>query len=165
MMNEASNEHRWLHRLIGEWTSESECVGGPGEPPMKGHGTESVRALGELWVLCEGRSTLPGCDGEAHTLMTLGFDAAKGGYVGHWVGSMMSWPWIYAGTLDAERRLLTLESEGPDFSGRGGLATYRDAIEFLSDDHRVLTSCVRGADGVWSAPFMTAHFRRKARAS
>lgn len=160
MMTETSNEHRWLHRLIGEWTCESECVTAPGEPPMKGEGSETVRALGELWVLCEGRGTMPG-GGEAHTLMTLGFDATKGGYVGHWVGSMMSWPWSYAGTLDADRRVLTLEAEGPDFSGQGGLATYRDAIEWRSDDHRVLTSCVRGADGRWSEPFMTAHFRRK----
>lgn len=160
MMTEALNEHRWLHKLIGDWTVESECVAGPGEPPMKGEGSESVRALGDLWVLCEGRGTMPG-GGEAHTLMTLGFDAQKGGYVGTWVGSMMSWPWVYAGHLDAAQRVLTLESEGPDFSGLGGLATYRDAIEWLSDDHRVLSSRVRAADGSWSESFMTAHYRRK----
>ncbi len=37
---------------------------------------------------------------------------------------------------------------------------YKDVIEFLSDDHRVLSSQLLGEDGTW-LKFMTAHCRRK----
>jgi hypothetical protein len=40
------------------------------------------------------------------------------------------------------------------------MAQYRDVIELKSDDHRVLTSHIRGDDGTWQA-FMTAHYRRR----
>jgi hypothetical protein len=78
---------------------------------------------------------------------------------------MMTWMWIYEGSLDAAQKVLTLNSEGPQFTPEGNvvegkLAKYRDVIEFKSDDHRVLTSHVLGDDGTWSQ-FMEAHYRRK----
>ncbi|HEY6554735.1 MAG TPA: DUF1579 family protein [Vicinamibacteria bacterium] len=45
-------------------------------------------------------------------------------------------------------------------SGDGTTARYRDAIEIVSDDHRIMTAAVQGEDGSWSQ-FMTAHYRRK----
>ena len=27
-------QHQWLHKLVGEWTYESECHGEPGQPPV-----------------------------------------------------------------------------------------------------------------------------------
>ena len=47
--------------------------------------------------------------------MTLGFDPQKGGYVGTWIGSMTSFLWIYRGTLDRVEKILTLDTEGPNF--------------------------------------------------
>jgi len=55
--------------------------------------------------------------------------------------------------------VLTLDSEGPDFTGEK-TAKYQDSIEFVDDDHRVMTSRVLGDDGDWHH-FMTAHYRRK----
>ncbi len=40
------------------------------------------------------------------------------------------------------------------------MAKYQDIIEFVSDDHRMLKSRLRGPDGNWQN-FMTAHYRRK----
>jgi hypothetical protein len=68
--------------------------------------------------------------------------------------------WVYDGALDAAQRVLTLDTEGPSMTADGRMAKYRDAIEFKSDDHRVLTSHVLGDDGTWRG-FMTAHYRRK----
>ena len=51
--------------------------------------------------------------------MTLGFDPQKGGYVGTWIGSMTSFLWIYRGTLDRAEKILTLDTEGPNFDGEG----------------------------------------------
>lgn len=155
---EPRDEHRWLQRLLGEWTSEADA-GEPGDETKKSRGTESVRALGELWVLAEGQGEMPG-GGAAQMLMTLGYDPDKGKFVGTWVGSMMTNMWVYEGSLDPSGSKLTLETQGPDFGGTGKMAPYRDAIEFLTEDHRTLTSSSQGEDGQW-ATFMTAHYHRK----
>jgi len=76
----------------------------------------------------------------ATTLMTLGYDPAKGRFVGTWIGSMMTHLWVYDGELDPAGRVLTLNSEGPSMTGDGSFAKYQDIVEFMSDDHRVLTA-------------------------
>lgn len=155
-------EHEWLHKLIGDWTSEMDAPAEPGKPADKCRGSERVRSLGGLWVLAEGQGEMPG-GGQATMLMTLGYDPARRRFVGTWVGSMMTHLWIYEGTLDNNRRLLTLESEGPvcDATGASGkLAKYRDVIEIVSDDERRLTSHMLGEDGQWRQ-FMTACYRRR----
>jgi hypothetical protein len=73
---------------------------------------------------------------------------------------MMTYLWVYDGALDAAERVLALDSDGPSMAGDGKMARYRDAIELASDDHRILTASVLGADGIWKQ-FMTAHYRRK----
>lgn len=150
------SQHLWLKKFIGEWTYESEAVMGPDQPVMKSTGTESVRAIGDFWILGEGKGTMP--DGNPATmLLTIGYDPAKGKFVGTWLGSMMAKLWIYEGTLDGNK--LSLHCLGPSFDGDGE-AEYIDATEFVSDEHRILTSSVKGKDGNWTT-FMTAHYRRK----
>ena len=156
---EPQKEHRWLLKLVGEWTYESEGMGAPGEPPHKSTGSERVRPVGELWIVGEGEMEMPG--GETGTsLVTLGYDPEKKRFVGTWLGSMMANLWIYEGALDAAEKVLTLECDGPSFAGNGKMAKYRDAIEVKSDDDRVLTSHVLGDDGKWQQ-FMTMNYRRK----
>lgn len=160
MMNaEPQKEHAWLERLVGEWTYETEAVAEPGKPPERCGGTESVRSLGGLWILAEGRGEMPG-GAPALMLMTLGYDPQRKRFVGTWIGSMMTHLWVYDGALDAAGRVLSLESDGPSMAGDGKMARFRDAIELTSDDHRVLTSSVLGEDGAWRQ-FMTATYRRK----
>lgn len=159
MKVEPVKQHRWLQKLVGDWTTESECSGAPGEPPQKMVGTESVRAIGPVWVVAEGKGEMPG-GGPATMIMTIGYDTVKKRFVGTWIGSMMTHLWIYDGELDAAEKVLTLSSDGPDFTTEGKTAKYRDVIEFISDDHRTLTSHCLGADGKWQQ-FMLAHYRRK----
>ena len=155
---EPQKEHHWLQRLVGEWTYESEARMGPDQPPMKSQGAESVRSLGGLWTLAEGEGQMP--DGDSFTsVMTLGYDPEKKRFVGTWIGSIMTRLWIYDGELDADGRKLSLYSEGPSMSGDGTMAKYRDAIEVVSDDHRIMTSEYQGEDGNWQK-FMTLHYRR-----
>jgi Protein of unknown function (DUF1579) len=73
---------------------------------------------------------------------------------------MMSKLWVYEGELNKERAVLLLDSDGPDMRTAGKMAKYRDAIEFKSDDHRILTSHILGDDGAWH-PFMTVNYHRK----
>lgn len=152
-------EHQWLQKFVGEWTYETEAVMGADQPADKSTGTESVRSLGELWILAEGQGEMPGC-GIATTMMSLGYDPQKQRYVGTWIGSMMTYLWRYDGELDPSEKVLTLNSDGPAMSGEGKLAKYRDVIEFEHNDHRVMTSHLLGDDGQWHR-FMTTHYRRK----
>jgi Protein of unknown function (DUF1579) len=156
---EPQKEHKWLHKLVGEWTFESEAAMEPGKPPEKSGGTESVRSLGGLWVVAEGQGEMPG-GGTGTTVMSLGYDPRKKRYVGTFIGSMMAELWVYEGALDAAQRVLTLDTEGPSMSGDGTITSYKDAIEFKSADHRVLTSHMLGTDGKWHL-IMTANYRRK----
>lgn len=156
---EPQQEHQWLQQLVGDWTFETECVMGPDKPPEKFQGTESVRSLGGLWVLCEGRGEMPG-GGVGTTLLTLGYDPAKKQYLGTFIGSMMTHMWVYEGEVDATGKVLPLNTEGPSFTAEGKMTKYKDTIEIKSADHRVLTSQALGEDGKWHQ-FMTAHYRRK----
>ncbi len=158
MYTEPQKEHQWLDRFIGEWITESECSMGPDQPPAKTKGTEVVRSLGGLWIVAEGEGDMP--DGNpGQTLMTLGFDSQSDRYVGTFLGSMMTHLWIYNGSLDADGKILTLDTEGPNFT-QNSITKYKDIIEFVSNDHRMMTSQILGDDGNW-LQFMTAHYWRK----
>lgn len=160
MQTQPQKDHEWLQQLVGEWASEMSCQMGPDQPPQSSQGTESVRSLGGFWTVGEGQGDAPGC-GPVTSLMTLGFDPAKGKYVGTFVASMMSMIWHYEGSLSDDGKSLVLDTEGPVMTSEGGTAKYQDIITFLTPDHRTLTSRVLGADGQWTE-FMTAHYRRKA---
>lgn len=155
---EPQKEHQWLQRLVGEWTFEAECSMGPDQPPAKSTGTEVVRSLGGLWTIGEGSGEIPG-GGSCQSVMTLGYDPQAKRFVGSFIASVMTNLWIYNGSLDASENVLTLDTEGPNFTD-GAMAKYQDIIELLSDDHRTLSSQMLGEDGQWH-PFMKAHYRRK----
>ena len=91
--------------------------------------------------------------------MTLGYDPVSKRFDGTFVASVMTHLWIYNGSLDADEKVLTLDTEGPSFTGEG-MTKYQDIIEFISDDHRTLSSQAIGPDGQW-VKFMRAHYRRK----
>jgi len=149
-------QHEWLQRLVGEWTCEIEASMEPGKPPQKSKSDERVRSLGGLWVVCEGRGEMPGA-GPVETVMTLGFDPAKGRFVGTFIATMMTNLWIYDGAL--EGNVLTLAAEGPSMSGDGALAKYHDVIELVGSDQRTLSSFQLRDDGT-RQQFMTARYRR-----
>ena len=158
MQAEPQREHRWLEKLVGEWTYETECVMGPDQPPMKAEGRETVRSLGGLWTIAEAEGAMPTGDEPMKSVMTLGFDPASRRFVGTFIASVMAHLWTYDGSLDADEKVLSLNAEGPSCTG-SGTAKYVDRIEFVDDDHRTLTSRVLGEDGNW-VEFMRAEYRR-----
>jgi Protein of unknown function (DUF1579) len=153
MHAEPQQEHRWLQKLVGEWACEGECSMGPDQPAMKITGMEIVRSLGGLWTIGEG-------SGMCQSIMTLGYDPALKRFVGTFVAGEMTNLWVYHGSRDAAGNVLTLDTEGPSFSGDGKMVKYQDIIEFIDDDHRTLSSQAIGPDGKWTQ-FMKAHYRRK----
>ena len=159
MMTEQVEQHQWLKRLVGEWTYVNESSGLPNQPPMKFTGRESVRMLGDLWVLAEMTGTMP--DGGAMTaLMTLGYDPERQAYIGSWIGSPMAHMFVYEGQLSADGLTLPLNTIGPSFTDMSVMANYQDIIAFTKDGKRTLRSQYKNPDGSWTQ-FMQATFTRK----
>lgn len=162
---EPQKQHQWLDKFIGEWHSETEynmesagVASLPGkQSTSKIVGTEVVRSIGGLWIVAEGEGEKPG--GNFRTMMTLGYDPQGDCFVGTFVGSMMTHLWLYKGCLDVNEKMLTLDTEGPNFDNTA-MTNYQDTIEFVSDDYRVMTSQILMNDGKWNH-FMTAHYRRQ----
>jgi hypothetical protein len=167
MTSKPQREHEWLRKLIGEWTvgemwaSGNDEAGEPSENQSSFTGSERVRPLGDLWVICEGQATMP--NGQSmNSIMTLGFDPQKGEFVGTFVASAMTHLWVYErGELSKDERTLSLYAEGPSMApdAKGEMAQYKDVIEFKDDDHRTLTAHVQNEDGTWTQ-FMQALYRR-----
>ena len=151
-------EHKWLRRLAGRWTYKTNDPGQSGQAAHEATGTETVRAIVDVWIVGESQGEMPGA-GAMTSIMTLGYSPDTQRFVGTWIGSMMTHMWVYDGELDASGRVLTLTSEGPSMANDGTMSTYQDVIELKSDDHRTLTSRVRGSDGAWQS-FMSMEFRR-----
>jgi len=147
-------EHEWLAQFVGEWVSGADASGKPSDCPSK----EVGRMIGGIWLLLEGAGEMPGFP-EFRYQMTLGFDAAKGRFVGTWVGSMSGNFWIYDGELDAERGVLTLESEGPAMNDPSRRAKYRDVVTLHSAGHRSLRGMMQNSEGAWEAFMESHHFR------
>ena len=90
--------------------------------------------LGDLWLVGEGQGEMPGGGtghDAAHASASIRRRAA---IVGTWVGSMMHMLWTYDGFLDETGKVLTLESEGPSFSGDGSISKYRDIVSLQGED-------------------------------
>lgn len=156
MKSEPQKEHEWLHQLVGEWTYES-AKSEEGKDAFKG--VETVRSLGGLWVIAEGKGNMPG-GGTAETVMSLGFDPASKRYNGTWIGSMLSYLWVYDGELDAAKRRLTLKCKGPSMAGDGSLVDYEDIIEIVSPNERLLLSRTPDPKAGWNE-FMRITYKRK----
>ncbi len=162
MKVEPQKEHAWLQRLVGDWTYEIDAIMAPGEPPIKLRGNEIVRSVGGIWIVADGQGEMPG-GGIAKTMLTIGFNQRKQRFVGSWIGSMMTYLWMYEGTLDASEKVLSLECDGPVFGPDGsmseGTTRYKDVHALISENERTLTGNILGPDGNWSE-MMTCTYRR-----
>ncbi len=154
-------QHAWLSKLVGTWTYTGRGDMGPDQPPHEFSGTEVVRSMGGLWIVCEGAISLP--DGsEGQTLMTLGYDPLASRFVGSWLGSMMTFMFRYDGALDEGGTVLTLDTMGPSMDPDAApdtMARFQDIIEQVSDTHRILRSRTVHDDGSHTQ-FMEAHYHR-----
>ncbi|POO56384.1 DUF1579 domain-containing protein [Agrobacterium rosae] len=153
-------EHAFLERLVGEWVMIS-STGYEGYDPgdAEQRFTESIKSVGGLWIVSDGRGKMP--DGTPMAaIITLGFDPAKGHYVGSWIGSMMTTLWVYKGWLEPDGKTLVLEAQGPKFDGSGEIATYHDVLTLHDDNSRTFSGSVLQPDGSFKQ-FMSSEFRRK----
>jgi hypothetical protein len=102
--------------------------------------------------------TMP--DGDPmESYMALGYDVSFKEYRGCWYASASSHLWKYFGVLSDDKKMMTLNCEGPDMMNEGQTANYRDVIELIDGDTRTLTSFGEQPDGTW-VQFMKATLTR-----
>lgn len=156
---EPQKEHQFLHRMVGKWkitSTTSDANYDPDDPEQCF--TETVRSIAGLWIVGDSKGRMPD-ESPMTAVLTIGFDPAKGRFVGSWVGSMMTNMWVYTGWLEPDGKTLVLEAEGPKFDGSGDVALYRDVITLHDDHHRTFASSSRQPDGSFKE-FMSSEFHR-----
>lgn len=154
----ATPQHQWLRKYLGTWAYASMCPTEPGGEPQKFEGRETVRMIGDFWVVGEAVGAMP--DGsEARMITTVGYDPAKERFVGSWIGSMMHHMWIYEGWLEGDDTLV-LESTGPAWGEPTPRMTkFRDTTTFRGADLRIMRGTMLQSDGSWTQ-MMEMEFRR-----
>jgi hypothetical protein len=144
-----TEEHRWLQKLVGKWKAVPDESGGMWN--------ETVEPVGEVFVQFDGRGDMP--DGvPGRTLMTLGYDPETKRFVGSFAGSMMTHHWVYDGSLNESGNILTLDTEGPDWT-TGKMTRFRDIIEYDGGDRRVFRAEMHQEDGSWKEIMRTEFVR------
>jgi hypothetical protein len=153
----SASEHEWLLQLVGEWdaTWDTEPGNPDGDATWKSH--ESIKAVGDLWIVAEGEASGAGLS--FTSMLTIGYDPAEEAFVGSWIDSIQTRMWTYRGTLDEERRVLTLAAEGPSMTDPTKTAKYEDRIELIDADHKRITSVGMNDKGEWEQ-YMQVNFTR-----
>ena len=151
-------EHQWLQHLVGKWRTEQEMTMEAGQPTQKAEGHESVKSLGGLWSLSEGKGKMP--DGtEMNYYAALGYDVSFKEYRGCFFASVSSHLWKYTGELSADGKVMTMNCVGPNMVKDGETANYRDIIEIVDADHRTLTATGQDENGEWQV-YMKSYYTR-----
>jgi len=134
-----------LKQFEGTWETASTSVATSEQEAKTNKGTMTSKTLGSNWVVNDYEGRIDGT--EFGATQTLRFDAAEKSFNGSWVDSYMTMPWELSGSF--EGKVLSIESEGPDYSRPGKKTLYRDMYEFKSDKLIVTTSQMQNAEGEW----------------
>jgi hypothetical protein len=156
--SEPAKRREWLKQLVGEWDLQCKMYIQPDQPPAESAGTDSVRALGEHWVVAEAKSTMMGAP--FNGILSLGYDPQEKRFHGTWIDSMGGHLWVYKGTLNDAGDTLTLETEGPCMQDLSKTARYKEIIQVTGKDSRTFTSNIETEDGKWTK-ILSIEYRRK----
>ena len=132
------HEHHWLEKLVGDWRVEGKMTTPTGEETTRGE--ETVRSLDGLWFIAEGEGEMPGGN-RGTTILTLGYDTIQGKYVGTFIGSMMTYQWVYEGELEPASTVATAIAD----------AVEGDTFETYSPDMRGIVEWKTGDPGAFLA--------------
>ena len=153
-----ARDQRWLDQLVGEWDVVFKIYMQPDQPPMESTGVDTVRALGDNWIVAETETTMMGAP--YNGILSLGYDAQKARFHGTWIDSFGGVLWVYKGALNEAGDALTLETEGPSLQAPGKTARYEEVIRITGEDTRTFTSKTETEDGGWMK-IVEIEYRRK----
>jgi hypothetical protein len=155
--DQTAKDHEWLKQLVGQWDAEFKMYMQP-DQPTESAGTDSVRALGGLWVVAETKTTMMGAP--YNGILSLGYNPQQKNFHGTWIDSFGGYLWVYKGTLNDAGDMLTLETEGPSLQAPGKTARYKEIIQITGKDSRTFNSSFEGEDGKW-VKILTIEYHRK----
>ncbi|MEZ6096818.1 MAG: DUF1579 domain-containing protein [Pirellulaceae bacterium] len=153
-----TEQHKWLAKFEGSWTTTMSNPSAPGMPAVESTGSLESESLGGHWMINRYEADMNGEQFKA--IQTIGFNSEKKKFVGTWVDSITDQLWLYEGELDESGKKLILEAEGPSMIDDRKTALFRDAYEFQSDDLIIATSSIQDANGKW-IEFMSGQMKRK----
>lgn len=136
-----------LRQFAGNWELAGEVIAPRDRQTFPVTGTESVRMLGEHWLVSDVKFSMAGMNVTGVTM--IGYDPAAAAFVGSYVSSLDSVLWKYAGEMDGTGSRLTLETEGPSPLRLGETARFRETLELRDSDHKLFTSSLQLDDGTW----------------
>jgi len=155
---EPARDQAWLKQLVGEWEVQLKSYMMPDQPPVESTGIDSVRTLGDHWILAEIKFAMTGAP--LSGILSLGYDPQKEEFKGTWIDSMSGYLWVYKGTLNDAGDTMTLRTEGPSMRKPGETARYKEVITIKDKDHRTFSSSIETADGKWMT-ILEAEYTRK----
>jgi uncharacterized protein DUF1579 len=152
-------EHARLAKAVGNWDAEIESMmGGPGAPPMKSKGSETVKAQpGGLWFIADFQGEFGGMPFHGHALS--GYDTTKGKYVGAWADNFGTHLSTMEGTFDEKTKSGTSFMEAPGMTGE--MVKHRMVEKWIDDDSRTFEMFMPGADGKDMQVMKITYKRRK----
>ena len=158
-MSNQTPEQALLQFLVGTWTYEFATAATSEYPGVTATGTETVRRIGETWVLIENQG-VSSDKSASHSVTTLGVSVETGRFIGTVAGTAVpSTLFIYDGGIGAQGSAIHLETTGPAITPGNRTDRYRDVMQFLGADARETIAQLLDKDGEW-VEFMRTRYRR-----
>ena len=153
-----SDVQQWLWQLVGEWTYELRTADDSDHPGVLIEGTESVRAIGDTWIVSENKGKTSDGD-DSHTITIIGYEPEKKRFTGAVAGTAVPTLFVYDGSLGEDGTALMLETEGPAMSEGNDIDRYRDIICIVGHGDRETIAQVLAVNGEWRE-FMRTKYHR-----
>lgn len=141
-------EHLWLDQFAGKWSTEGEIFMKPGDPPQAYQAIETVRKVGDYWLVLNSR-TPPGAEMQFEGVIQIGYDPKARQFVGTCVDNMSGHLWVYAGERDNSGNALVLRTEAPACDGSGKTMTLRETHTLVDENTRTFRAELLGEAGEW----------------
>ena len=139
---EVTPEHKWLAADAGTWKSAAKFYMPDGSVmPQPGKQVNTMQT-GGLWQTINFRSD----DGTFHGNGIAGYDPVKKKFISVWADSMTPFLMTGEGTLDAAKKILTIEQQGFDPTA-GKVIKMRETLERKDETHVHMEMHGPGPDG------------------
>ena len=151
----AQDHTKVLKKDVGVWDAKLKMTMEGMEMEMAG--VETNRMVGGNWVIGSFKGDFGGQAFEGHS--TIGYDAAKGKYIGTWVDSMSASMTTMEGSLDEKTGNLVFMVDSID-PASGEKVKGKQIYEYKGDDTRVMKMQKQDGDE-WVTEMTITYTRRK----
>jgi hypothetical protein len=145
-------EHEAMKKREGTWTAKIKA----GDSESSGIMTMKSEC-GGLWMITDFQGEMGGQKFQGRGLD--GYDPGKKKYVSVWVDSYSTQPMLLEGTLNKEKKTLTMTGEGPGPDGKP--VKYKNETVLTDNDHETFSMYLVDADGKENKMLTIEYTRKK----